>query len=214
MNKELYIKHSFDFLNTLHSIGQGKYVFYNILNKFKVEQYEEEIREMIELIDFCSIWLGKLWEDQPVLEMDEQGKEALFRMNKIIEDFSIFLGEIEILMQKEKIEKEDYITFLAILGRHSYTREAYIKGLITFGEKRQREDIADRYRQHLPSLQAEINDTNRRVYLFEKTKNTEDAHEIHRICKHLPGVFQEQVKGMRALLDQYEKDGGNITFHS
>jgi hypothetical protein len=180
------------------------------MNKYNEKISENEINLAKEMIRFCALWIDNLWNDQAILENSESRKEIISKMKKEEKEYVSFIKDVNTLIIKKEYQEKDYLKLLAILGRHAYTREAYIRGLISFGEKKELVDFADFYRQQLPSLSADVNDINQRFSIFEKTKETKNVDEVYELCKHLPGIFLEQQHGINELLTQYKNDGGEI----
>lgn len=208
MNKVLQIKHSFNFLNTLYSIYQGKFVYLNILKNENSKLHNKEIPKVKETIEYCGEWIKKLWKEEYLLEDHDQKCKVIKIMKLEYKRYAKFLKTLDKLIAKRKHQKSDYFVLLAILGRHAYTRESYINGLIAYGENRNLKDLSDQYRQHLLSAKTEVLNVNAWVNKWINHKNVTGMSDIPDLCKHLPGLFKEQQQGINQLLDLYIQDGG------
>lgn len=189
-------------LNTLHSGCQGHYTALNVrLRLGGVDATEEEVRATASLLDRIGRWWQALREGQALVAPagapppSEEGETSLELLDRFREIQLTFVPRIEQALEGEgPAPGPDTVHLAAALAWYSYAREHYIRGLVDFGELFGREEIADRWRQHLLPCRHDINLANTFFVKLDKGEPLEQDFffDLANQCRSLPGIFRSQ----------------------
>ena len=191
-------------LNALYAGYQGTYTKLNALNQLRGdEQYSGKLDELGTTLTTISTWFTQLGDGNALdffaaddaLSVDAQHARSLFV--GLQQQFQEEAEELHTILAKrfEEVTRAEYELVVAAVAQQAYGREHYIKGLVFYGDKFNREDVADRWRQQLLSCQNEIRVAS--GYFFRLTKGDPCDREFYETVwdesMYLPFIKRSQI---------------------
>lgn len=194
-------------INFLQSGFQGLFVLESALAQLGYEgERFGEVDDYRETLD----WLGERASD---LEQGEalfadgepdEGGEVAVRMAALLRSEKLALAKrlTEAIIALGRDADANAAKFVAaVLAQHAYARQHFVHGLVRYGELFAREEVSDRWRQHLPGCQHEVAEAHS---LMSRIAQGELADELFRFelrneALPLPGVLYTQANDLRVL---------------
>lgn len=199
-------------LNFLYAGYQGKYVYLNILKQFSSKYFNhQEFVDIPRILDKLGKWAQEIWKENPIIckqgtgpftpeaaETFEIAKKFKQELIKLSSSLRTMLSDYDYYKDAESVQYA-----VASLGFYSYAREHFIKGLIYYCERFKYEEGADRYRQHLISVQNGINITHYYLGKIEDASLEKDLEFYLSLWNDtfmLPFMFLVQVQDINIWL--------------
>lgn len=199
LTEDLRLTHAY--LNPLFAGFQGSYAASHVLEQLGGDAARDSTQDLREVLDWLGARLEELWQGRPVLRKAEDPPSELgavllrfFEVYKgrLLDFIALVMLSLHAIQDSADAESAKFVA--ASVARHAYTRQHFVQGLVRYGEVFGQEEVADRWRQHTLSCQAELREANA---LFARLK--EGASMTDRFCVELwntaatlPGIFKNQ----------------------
>ncbi len=207
-NDELDTCHAY--LNVLHAGLQGKQAMLHILQQLTDEcSLGTELRHTRVLLEEVIAWSETLYETKwCVLQVAHDSQSIdLARLAILFEEWMDEIQRMgcaaETILSNAEFWKDIAAVqmLVALLGYHAYARDHYIRGLVRYGEAFERDDIAEKWRVHIPSSQQCLQIAHN--FLGQLGNNTEVtttfAFQLHEETLLLPAIFRCQVHDLNQI---------------
>jgi hypothetical protein len=210
---DLGISHAF--INALSACYQGSFVFINALEQLAPTsdgpQAVENAGKSIQAVN-------RLWEEfkthRPLVVMAERDKpselmRAAWEMLVIAKrQLKRGVGELarSSLLERNMADRGAFHFRVAASCEAAYARYHYIQGLVFYGEVMNREEVSDRWRQHLLSCQGEINEAHQHLGLAKEMGANLVEETVARILDDtlgLPAGYGARVNDINVLFAKY-----------
>jgi hypothetical protein len=209
-NINLYICHAI--LNSLFAGHQGRYARFNMLSKFyPTNEIDWELSIISNNLDALSIWMKEMWGGHP---LDFSGPEESLPMpsKNALNDLVLLKKELlkcldqsqEIVANCEdgKITFENAVTLASLLIQRAYSREHYIKGLITYAKHGNNQEEAKVWEAHMQSCFQEMTSAHEffEELLISDEPSDKLSDDILDEVKFLPALLTCQVHDINQIL--------------
>ncbi len=175
---DLNLTHAF--INTLSASYQGMYVYENVFGVLsQASDREEKMKNTANVLDKISEWWAMFQRHEPLMRyrFHQEGVEG--EASKACRLLEVAQKRLDGLMQEllasssvESILRDGVRRALRVANscEAAYARQHFVQGLIAYGEILDREEVADRWRQHLLYCRRETAEANA---LFERFQRME-----------------------------------------
>lgn len=196
------------FLNSLYAYLQGYYARLNLQKQLGASRIDESyIGDTTKALDalgelYRGLWDGKVYDltdPSPPSEVHilfSIYDAALYSYERAPEHLAYLITAVP-----GDYDRRDAVELCSFLAEQAYARDHFIKGLIAYGEHFKIEEVADRWRQQMFSVQNEIRDV--MTYFNLLKDETRDLHEIMPLLQDeawlLPGILMTKAVDLRHL---------------
>ena len=208
MNDINLFKHSFNYLNLNYSFRQGQFVYHNVLSRCGDSMADLSfVSALPEEIELLAGWYQELWENVPAMA-DENKKTTLCKMlEQCRQSLPEYLGLVRSRLEDRKPDRKDIPLMMAVLARQAYTRESFVNATIAYAEYADLDEIADRWRQHIPSINNGIAEVSGRLGRFLDGDDLEGLFgELSEDCDSITEIIESQLGDIDEVVTGYEAD--------
>ncbi len=207
LKEDLRLSHAF--LNVVSADYEGIYVFFNARHRLDPESIEPgTLEEATSSLDVIHGWWRGFDAHQPLVRRAglDDPPESFRKAREWIDVSQDHLeGLVSLLSATSRLDRLgadlDAVHIRAAAACDAaYARQHYVKGLVRYGEVLGEELVADRWRQHLLSCQAQVREAH---WLLERasgmgaTVDEAAAEEMLDVTLALPAVLAQRIMDIR-----------------
>ena len=208
MNDIKLFKHSFNYLNLNYSFRQGQFVYHNVLTRCGDSMADPStVSGLPEKIELLTGWYQELWDNVPA--MADAGKERILRemLENCRQSLPEYLDLIRSRLEDKEPEMKDMPFMMAVLARQAYTRESFVNATVAYAEYAGLDELADRWRQHIPSVNSGIAEVSGRLSRFLDKDDLEGLFgELSEECDGTSDIIEAQLDDIDEVTTGYEAD--------
>ena len=214
--KDRLITHSI--LNYLAASYQGWFAGLNLLSQLEHQAFSEADMTVVQqALSSINTWTAQLYQDECLFSASWQtaetfeAKHALDLLEKVKPVLLRDAAEVVRIMALQEFPLDpDVRLLLASLARHAYSRDAYVRGFIEYGERFGLAPMAEKYSELLPQTQEILGRLSELLRLYRsaslKAADLERSFFLllHESCLNLAAVFRTHVHDINQLLSPFK----------
>ena len=221
--KDRLITHSM--LNYLAASYQGWFSSLNLLAQLEHPDFDDaEVTRIQQALNSINQWMAQLYQDECLFSASWttaetfEAKHALDLMEKLKPDLTRVAADTVRLVELQQLPTDPEARYLlAMLGRHAYSRDAYIRGFIEYGERFGMAAMSEKYGELLPQSDELINRVNQLLRQYRSSNlHVAEADQgffilLHDSCRNLGPVFRTHLHDINQLLSPFK---GGFSFQA
>jgi hypothetical protein len=204
--------------NYLAAAYHGKFAALNILAQLDHPAFTEaELMATQQTLGKVFNWNSQLFKDECLFSASWTTPETFEAQNAVSlleqlkpELYKISAESGRILALDTLPQKDELAILIAFHARHAYSRDAYVRGFMEYGEKFSRPEMVKRYEPFIPESEFELRRNNELILLLKNAKGDisllpkEYFALLFQTAVPLPSYFRSHVHDINQLLCPYK----------
>lgn len=195
------------YLNLIHAYMQGYYSRLSVWVDLVPSEETTTLREEAAMaLDFLIPMYRELWSGR-VIDLQHENSEQVAFLDGLVQAAFYYYDTAPakitelIVTPPSECGAREVGEFIGFFADQAYSRQHFVKGLISYGECYNLPDVADRWRQHLLPCQEEIHEANTYFAIAKEGARapTELMAELQNGGLLLPGILRCKGSDLRHL---------------